>query len=180
MVYRGHGELPVGDPLGRPAQGVLGQVHPRQPGGLPRLGQGLEEAGAVVPLPAAGVQEDGAVRGVGQGQLGQSLPQGGIVVPGEEAVPGGGHALVVPRVLGVFLVGGEQVNVPRRPPVKAVALGAVVAAVLPVQGLGAQRAAKETFHGSRLPFQGELQGHHGLHQFRGLFRHEAEGGFHLL
>lgn len=102
------------------------------------------------------------------------------MVPGEEAVPGGGHALVVPRVLGVFLVGGEQVNVPRRPPVKAVALGAVVAAVLPVQGLGAQRAAKETFHGSRLPFQGELQGHHGLHQFRGLFRHEAEGGFHLL
>ena len=81
MVHRGHGELPLLHPLGRPAQGKFGDVHPGHLGSAARLGQGLEQPLGVVALPAAAVQQGGGgqVRRVPEGQGAQRLPQGGIV-----------------------------------------------------------------------------------------------------
>lgn len=126
---------------------MLGEVHPSHPGVFSRLEQGLEKGGAVISLSAAGVQDLSPVRCVGQRQTGQGIPERVVIAPRQETVPGSGHGLVVSRVFGVELVGGEEMHIPSGGPVKAVAPGAEIAGVLPVQGLGAEGAAQETFHG---------------------------------
>ena len=149
MVHRGHGELPLLHPLGRPTQGKLGDVHPGQLGGAARLGQGLGQPLGVVALPAAAVQQGGGgqVRRVPQGQGAQRLPEGRIVPLLQKGGPGGHHGLVVPRVLGVLPVGGEQVDIAGGGAVKAVPAWAGVGALPPSQRGGAQRTAEKT-HGA--------------------------------
>ena len=56
-------------------------------------------------------------------------------------------ALSSPGSLEWSLLAGRRCTYPAAAPVKAVAPGAEIAGVLPVQGLGAEGAAQETFHG---------------------------------
>ena len=81
VIDGGHGKLNAALALSRPAQGVLGEVHPSHPGVFSRLEQGLEKGGAVISLSAAGVQDLSPVRCVGQRQTGQGIPERVVIAP---------------------------------------------------------------------------------------------------
>ena len=114
---------PVSGPLQRPE-------HPR----------------CVVALPTAAVQQDGALQVGGslQDQFLQGLAQRGVVAALQKSGPGGHHLPVVPRRLGVHPVGGQEVDVIRRRPIKAVAGGTDAAPLLLRQRAAAQGAAEQT------------------------------------
>ena len=142
-VDRRHGELSLRDPLRRPAQSGLGQVHPGDSG----AGQGLGQSGGVIALAAPAVQNDGGGEGgrILRHCLTQGLPQGLIVPLFQKGGPGGYHGLVVPRVLGVLLIGGEEVDITGGGPVEAVARRAGPAICLPLQRGRAQGTAEQAF-----------------------------------
>ena len=147
-VYRGHGELPLLQPPGRPAQGKFGDVHPGRGGGAALPGQGLKEGGGVIALAAAAVQQGGggAVPGGAEGQLAQGIPERGVIAPVQEVGAGGYHGLVISGVLGVLPVGGEQMDIAGGGQVKAVAAGTGIGMVPRRQGSGAQGTAEQTHH----------------------------------
>jgi hypothetical protein len=70
------------------------------------------------------------------------MAEGKIIVPGEEAISGRRHALVVSRGLGVHLVGQQQVHISRRSQVKTMPLGAAIPPLLPGEVCIAHRAEK--------------------------------------
>ena len=109
------------------------------------------DAGGVVALAAARVQYRDLRTGVFQRQGAQSVPQGGIVALGEELIAGSYHALVVSGGLGVFFVGGEQVDIALLGHIKAVAVGAGIGALFPMQGGGAEGTGKQAQKGHLLP-----------------------------
>ena len=69
----------------------------------------------------------------------QRLQQGGIMALIQERGAGSHHLLVIAGVFGMLPVGGQQMDIARRGPVKAVAGGTYVAALLNLQGGGTQR-----------------------------------------
>ena len=144
MIDGGHGEFPLGQALGRPAQGEFRDIYSGNFGRTPGGGQGLVQPGGVVPLAAAAVQQGGGGEGLAllRRPGTQGIPQRGVVAPVQKGGAGGHHGLVVPGIFGVLPVGGEQMGIAGRSHVEAVAAGAEIALLLPGQGGGAQGASE--------------------------------------
>jgi hypothetical protein len=111
MIGGGNSEFNFFFPLCCVTENELRDVCTGHPGGFSGGQQGMVNAGSIVSISAAGIQQDGGVIGAGQNLLAECVQQRCIVTLGEKVLPGGGHALVITGSCRMLLVGREQIGI---------------------------------------------------------------------
>ena len=140
-------------PPGGGPEDDLGDVRPRHLGRFAGGGQGPIDAGGVVSLAAARVQNHRGIAGTGQDLTTKRIQQRLIIPFGEKLPPGGGHAPVISRRGGVLLIGRQQVGVALPGDVIAVAAGAAVGVRPPGSGGRRRRGSGRGSSESRALFR---------------------------